>query len=78
MAEGLASGTCVGTLSPLEGLGTLPLATTVNGQMLTSVETMRQLQREAGSSRCSTLGRCGCLGTSLHFDLRWARGRHPG
>jgi hypothetical protein len=39
-AEGLATGGCVATLSPLEGLGTLPLATTVNGQMLTSVETI--------------------------------------
>ena len=38
IAEGLATGACVATLSPLEGLGTIPLATTVNGQMLTSVE----------------------------------------
>ena len=38
--RGLATGACVATLSPLEGLGTLPLATTVNGQMLTSVETI--------------------------------------
>ena len=37
-AAGLESGACVATLSPLEGLGTLPLATTVNGQLLTSVE----------------------------------------
>jgi hypothetical protein len=36
--EGLATGACEATLSPLEGLGTLPLATTVNGQPLTSVE----------------------------------------
>ena len=37
-AEGMASGACVPTLSPLPGLGDLPLATTVNGQLLTSVE----------------------------------------
>jgi hypothetical protein len=46
-AEGLATGACVPTLSPLEGLGTLPLATTVNGQMLTSVETI-EAAAEAG------------------------------
>src|SRR5215218_9357463 len=34
----LESGACVATLSPLEGVGLLPLATTVNGQLLTSVE----------------------------------------
>jgi hypothetical protein len=45
--EGLATGACVATLSPLEGLGTLPLATTVNGQMLTSVETI-EAAAEAG------------------------------
>jgi hypothetical protein len=37
-AEGIASGACVPTFSSLPGLGELPLATTVNGQMLTSVE----------------------------------------
>src|SRR5215217_7074028 len=37
-AAGLESGACVATLSPLEGVGLLPLATTVNGQLLTSVE----------------------------------------
>jgi hypothetical protein len=37
-AEGLASGACVPTISYLPGLGDIPLATTVNGQMLTSVE----------------------------------------
>lgn len=37
-AEGIASGTCVPTFSPLPGLGDIPLATTVNGEMLTSVE----------------------------------------
>lgn len=46
-AEGLASGACVATLSPLEGLGTLALATTVNGQMLTSVEAI-EAAAEAG------------------------------
>jgi hypothetical protein len=46
-AEGIESGACVPTLSPLEGLGTLPLATTVNGQMLTSVETI-EAAAEAG------------------------------
>ena len=45
--EGLATGACVATLSPLEGLGTLPLATTVNGQMLTSVESI-EAAAEAG------------------------------
>jgi hypothetical protein len=45
--EGLATGACVATFSPLEGLGTLPLATTVNGQMLTSVETI-EAAAEAG------------------------------
>jgi hypothetical protein len=37
-AEGITSGVCVPTFSPLPGLGDIPLATTVNGQMLTSVE----------------------------------------
>ena len=46
-AEGVESGGCVPTLSPLEGLGTLPLATTVNGQMLTSVDTI-EAAAEAG------------------------------
>jgi hypothetical protein len=36
-AEGIASGACVPTFSPLP-TGVIPLATTVNGQMLTSVE----------------------------------------
>jgi hypothetical protein len=34
----IASGACVPTFSPLPGLGDIPLATTVNGRMLTSVE----------------------------------------
>ena len=37
-ADGIATGTCVPTASPLEGLGDLPLATTVDGQSLTSVD----------------------------------------
>ena len=37
-AEGITSGGCVPTMSTIKGLGTLPFATTVNGQMLTSVE----------------------------------------
>ena len=37
-AEGITSGGCVPTITSVAGLGTLPLATTVNGQMLTSVE----------------------------------------
>ena len=38
-AEGISSGACVPTFSPLPGDGELPLATTVNdGQPLTSVE----------------------------------------
>ena len=36
--EGTATGACVATVSELEGLGPLALATTVNGQRLTSVE----------------------------------------
>ena len=56
-----SSGTCVATLSPPQGAGNPPLVTTVNGQMLTSVETMRQLQRR-GWSRCSTLGGAGVSG----------------
>jgi hypothetical protein len=36
--QGMASGACVPYMAVIEGLGTLPLATTVNGQMLTSVE----------------------------------------
>ncbi len=37
-AEGIASGGCVPTMATVEGLGTLPLAKTANGQMLTSVQ----------------------------------------
>jgi len=37
-AEGIASGGCVPTMTTIQGLGTIPLARTVNGQMLTSVE----------------------------------------
>ena len=36
-ADGIATGVCVPTLSSYPGLGTLPLARTVNGQVLTSV-----------------------------------------
>jgi hypothetical protein len=36
--QGIVSGACVPTFSPLPGNGVLPLATTVNGQPLTSVE----------------------------------------
>jgi hypothetical protein len=36
-AEGIVSGACVPTFSPLPG-GDIPLATTVNGRLLTSVE----------------------------------------
>jgi hypothetical protein len=36
--EGIVSGACVPTFSPLPGGPTIPLATTVNGQSLTSVE----------------------------------------
>ena len=46
-AEGLATGACIATFSPLEGAGTLPLATTVNGQSLTSVEAI-EAAAEAG------------------------------
>jgi hypothetical protein len=36
--EGIATGGCVPTMTSIEGLGTVPVATTPNGQMLTSVE----------------------------------------
>ena len=36
-AQGLASGGCVPTMTAIPGLGTVPFATTVNGQPLTSV-----------------------------------------
>jgi hypothetical protein len=36
-AQGISSGACVPTKPPIAPLGTLPLAKTVNGQMLTSV-----------------------------------------
>jgi hypothetical protein len=36
-AEGITSGGCVPTMSTIPGLGTLPVATTVNGQPLTAV-----------------------------------------
>ena len=36
--QGMTTGACVPTMASIQGLGTLPLATTVNGQMLTSVE----------------------------------------
>jgi hypothetical protein len=36
--QGIVSGACVPTFSPLPGGPTIPLATTVNGQPLTSVE----------------------------------------
>jgi hypothetical protein len=37
-APGIASGGCVPTLTTIQGLGTIPLAMSVNGQLLTSVE----------------------------------------
>jgi len=37
-AQGIATGACVPYMATYEGLGTLPLAKTVNGQELTSVE----------------------------------------
>ncbi len=36
-AQGISSGGCVPTMTSIPGLGTIPLAKTVNGQMLTSV-----------------------------------------
>lgn len=39
-AEGISTGDCVPTLSSIPGLGTLPLAESVNGQMLTSVDVL--------------------------------------
>ncbi len=39
-AEGVSTGDCVPTLSSIPGLGTLPLAESVNGQMLTSVDVL--------------------------------------
>ena len=37
-APGISSGGCVPSMLPIAPLGTLPLAKTVNGQMLTSVD----------------------------------------
>jgi hypothetical protein len=37
-AQGIATGACLPTPSPIDGFGTLPVAKTVNGQILTSVE----------------------------------------
>ncbi|HZL32341.1 MAG TPA: hypothetical protein VFC81_00015 [Verrucomicrobiae bacterium] len=37
-AQGLATGGCVPTLTPIPGFGTVPFAKTVNGQMLTTVQ----------------------------------------
>ena len=37
-AEGISTGGCVPTPSEIPGLGTIPLAESVNGQMLTSVD----------------------------------------
>jgi hypothetical protein len=37
-AEGISTGACVPALSAIPGVGTLPLAKSVNGQMLTSVD----------------------------------------
>ena len=37
-AEGLSSGACVPTMSEIPGVGTVPLATSVNGEELTSTE----------------------------------------
>ena len=37
-AYGISTGTCVPTITAIPGLGTVPFAKTVNGQMLTSVE----------------------------------------
>ena len=39
-AEGLTSGNCVATLTEVPGVGTLPLAKSVNGEPLTSAETI--------------------------------------
>ena len=49
--QGMATGACVPTMASIQGLGTLPLATTVNGQMLTSVEPIEA----AANSRLITL-----------------------
>ena len=37
-AQGISSGGCVPTMTSIPGVGTIPLAKTVNGQMLTSVD----------------------------------------
>jgi hypothetical protein len=41
--EGISTGECVPTWSSLPGLGTLPLAESVNGQMLTSVDLVESI-----------------------------------
>lgn len=50
-AEGMASGGCVPTMTHIEGMGTVPLARTANGQMLTSAEAIES----AASSGLVTL-----------------------
>jgi hypothetical protein len=37
-AQGIATGRCIPTMTSIEGLGTVPFARTVDGEMLTSVE----------------------------------------
>jgi hypothetical protein len=36
--QGISSGGCVPTITSIPGLGTIPLAKTINGQMLTSAK----------------------------------------
>lgn len=44
--EGIATGGCVPTMSPIEGLGMLPLAKTANGQPLTTTDRIERAAAE--------------------------------
>ena len=62
-AQGIASGGCVPTMTAIQGLGTIPLARTVNGQLLTSVEPIEAAARpglltlvDTGGVLVATLG----------------------
>ena len=59
--EGIGSGACVPTFSPLPGGPTIPLATTVNGQPLTSVEAIEA----AAAAGLVTLVPAGVLVTAI-------------
>lgn len=53
--EGIASGACVPTMSPIEGIGELPLARTVDGHALVSTERI-EAAADAGLVRLLDIG----------------------